>query len=244
MKKKHAIHFDNPTVVRLNPARRAFIFLVVVCLIFIGPVFSYYATTIFLGKENGQMNEQLSQQSILIEELSEQVNALKQINENTNLSTEVDRYSIENMRQEVIISQKQIEFLNEQILFYQSLMDPDPEKRGIYLEQAELNPLEEGVDGRYQYNLIIAQRSSDHQKIMGSVEVEFISDKNGETPQVLALSSLTEDRNPLPLGFKFFQTIDGDVTLPDGFSPSKYRVLVSLRGQSVPSLDETYVWNP
>jgi len=242
MKKVHVMAFDKPIVVRVNPFRRMLLFLLIFGLIVLGPVATYYATVGVLGRENVEIAESLAEKSSLIDSLSSEVKELKQINENTHLSFEVDQYSLENMRQEMIVSERQIEFLNEQIVFYQSLMNPDPGKAGVYIEKAEIKA-DVSVAGRYQYHLIIAQRSPNHEKITGQVEIEFISRDNSDASQTLLLRSLTEEADPLPLEFKFFQALEGGLLLPEGFSPDKYRVLVTLNGQSTPSLDKIYEWN-
>lgn len=240
MPKPHKIHYETAYVVRFNRARRLCLIFGVLLAVVLVPLVTYYGTLWYAAKENVELADKVSYQAGVIQTLEQKVANLEQLNTNADLSSEVDTSSLEQMRKDMVASQAQIEMLNEQIRFYQSLMDPNPDKGGIYIETVDIEAA--NLEGAYRYNIIIAQRSSNHQKVKGRVDVEFISERNSEEVQTFALSELTQNGNPLPLGFKFFQQLDGDITLPDGFSPTKVRVTVRLDGDSSPRLDETYAW--
>lgn len=240
MPKPNAIHYEKAYVVRVNRVKRAWsIALVAACIVAV-PVVTYFGTLWYSGYSSSELKKIVEQQASQIDGLQADVISLKQLNANADLSLEVDRNSLEQMRQEMVDSQTQIEILQEQVKFYQSLMDPNPEKGGVYIETVSVEPA--SFEGEYSYNIVIAQRSSNHKRIKGKMEVEFISELNSEEVQTFALSELTENGNPLPLGFKFFQQVDGDVSLPDDFNLTKVRVVVQLDGDAAPRLDETYVW--
>lgn len=240
MPKPNEIHYEKAYVVRVNKTRRRWLICAVLIAVISIPLATYYGTLFYAAKENRELAKIVEQQIGLIDELKAQVAEFEQLSANANLSLEVDRTSLEQMRQEMVVSQAQIEMLGEQIKFYQSLMDPNPEKGGVYIETVDIEPA--AFEGEYRYNIVVAQRSSNHRKVKGRVDLEFISELNSEEVQTFALSELTESANPLPLGFKFFQQLDGDIVLPDGFSPTKVRVMVQLEGDSSPRLDETYEW--
>lgn len=240
MPKPNEIHYEKAYVVRVNRVRRRWLMLGVLLMAVAIPLATYYGTLFYVAEENRQLSEVVDQQIELINGLKARVAEFEQLSANANLSLEVDRTSLEQMRKEMVASQAQIEMLGEQIKFYQALMDPNPQKGGVYIETVDIEP--SSFEGEYRYNIVVAQRSSNHKKVKGRVDVEFISELNSEKVQTFALSELTETSNPLPLGFKFFQQLDGDVVLPKGFSPTKVRVMVQLEGDSLPRLDETYEW--
>jgi len=240
MPKRNKIHFEKAYVVRINRIRRRWLIAGVLLMAVSIPLITHYGTLFYAAIENRELAEIVERQEELIENLQTQVANFQQLSANTDLSLEVDRNSLEQMRQEMVASHVQIEMLGEQIKFYQSLMDPNPEKGGVYIETVDIEPA--AFDGEYRYNIVIAQRSSNHRKVKGKIDVEFISEINSDEVQTFALSELTESGNPLPLGFKFFQQLDGDLILPDGFNPTKVRVMVQLDGDSSPRLEETYEW--
>ena len=240
MPKPNKIHFEQAYVVRINKRRRKWLVFGILLLVISVPLLTHYGTLWYAVDENRRLADEVNRQINLIEDLQNQVADFEQSTANADLSLEVGRNLLEQMRKDMVASQAQIETLQEQIKFYQSLMDPNPEKGGVYIETVDIEPA--SFDGEYRYNIVIAQRSSNHRKVKGKINVEFISEFNTDDVQTLALSELTETGKALPLGFKFFQQLDGDVVLPEGFNPTKVRVMVQLEGDSSPRLDETYDW--
>ena len=240
MPKPNKIHFEQAYVVRINKRRRKWLVFGILLLVISVPLLTHYGTLWYAVDENRQLADEVNRQINLIEDLQNQVADFEQSTANADLSLEVGRNLLEQMRKDMVASQAQIETLQEQISFYQSLMDPNPEKGGVYIETVDIEPT--AFEREYRYNIIVAQKSSSHRRVKGSVNVEFIAELNTDDVQTLALSELTETGKALPLGFKFFQQFDGSVVLPQGFNPASVRVMVQLQGNSSPRLDETYEW--
>jgi len=238
---KNDIHYEKAYVVRLSRAQRILRVAGVLFLLLVLPATSYLATSYYLGKEARVLTRQVKQQNTLMTELRRQIGALEQRAANAEMASEIDRNSMEQLRQEILQSDKHIELLGQQIGFYQSLMDPSPQQRGVYLESFDIKPA--NSEGEYLYNIIIAQRSSNHQRVSGHLNLHLIGGREGEVGQIISLTELTEDQDRLPLGFKFFQQLDGSIRLPEGFVPARVRVVVQIDGNSTPRVDETYDWN-
>ena len=242
MPKPNAIHFEKTYVVRINKARRRWLIAGILSMVVAVPWATYYGTIFYAAKENLELTKTVDEQTGLIEVLQTQMTGFEQMHANADVSLEVNRNSLEQMRKEMVASQAEIEMLREQIQFYQSLMDPDPEKGGVYIETVDIEPAPWGGEYRYRYNIVVAQRSSNHKRVKGEIKVEFIAEPDTEEVRTFALGELTQSGGPLPLDFKFFQQLDGGMTLPDGFNPTRIRVTVQLEGDRSPRLDETHEW--
>ncbi len=238
---KNDIHFEKAYVVRVSRMQRILKVVGVLFLLFVLPAASFLATSYYLGQETRQLSAQVDQQNLLMAELRNQIGELEQKAANAEMASEIDRNSMEQLRQEIVKAQERNQSLNQQISFYQSLMDPNPQQRGVYLETLDIKPA--NAEGEYQYNIIVAQRSSNHQRVSGYLNLQVIGGGEGELGQTISLAELTEDQDRLPLGFKFFQQLDGSIRLPEGFVPSRVRVVVQINGDSAPRVDETYEWN-
>lgn len=240
MPKPNKIHVENAYVIRVNRVRRFWGLIAATALVIAIPVATYFGTLIVVAKDNRELSSMLSRQTELVDALRAEVVNLEQLSANSELSSDVDRNSLEYMRKEMVASEAKIEVLGEQIRFYQSLMDPNPEQGGVYIETVDIEQTPQ--NGEYRYNIIIAQRSANHTKVKGYVDLQLISERNSEEVQTFALSELTESDDRLTLGFKFFQQLDGELILPDGFSPTKVRVTVQLEGGSSQLFEETFAW--
>ena len=238
---KNDIHYEKAYVVRVSRTQRVLRVAGVLFLLLGLPLTSYLATSYYLGEKARQLTAQVDQQNVLMVELSRQIETLEQRAANAEMASEIDRNSMEQLRQEILQSEEHIQTLGQQISFYQSLMDPSPQQRGVYLESLDIKPA--NAQGEYQYNIIVAQRSSNHQRVSGHLNIQLIGGPEGELGQTISLAELTEDQDRLPLGFKFFQQLDGSIRLPEGFVPARVRVVVQIDGDSAPRVDETYEWN-
>jgi hypothetical protein len=238
---KNDIHYEKAYVVRVSRTQRVLRAVGVLFLLFVLPATTYLATNYYLGIESRKLAVQLDQQNLLLVELRRQIGQVEQKAANAEMASEIDRNSMEQLRQEILQSEEQIQMLGQQISFYQSLMDPSPQQRGVYLESLDIKPA--NAQGEYQYNIIVAQRSSNHQRVSGYVNLQLIGASEGEVSQTISLAELTEDQDTLPLGFKFFQQLDGNIRLPEGFIPSRVRVVVQINGDNAPRVYETYEWN-
>ena len=134
MPKPNQIHYEKAFVVRINRIKQAWFAFGVLFVVLSIPLATYYGTVFFTAKENRELVEIVVSQENLIDELKLKIKEYEQLNANANLSLEVDRTSFDQIRKEMVASQVKIEMLGEQIQFYQSLMDPNPEKGGVYIE--------------------------------------------------------------------------------------------------------------
>ncbi len=237
---RNTIHSERAYVVRLSRTARIGRVLLIVGVILVLPLITYVGTVWHLGEQHRDLTESFDRQTAQMQSLNEELISLAQAATNAELASEVDRGSVEQMRIQMMQAREQIDFLSEQVRLYQSLMDPDPEKSGVYLERVDIEPAE--TDGAYLYNIIVAQRSSNHRKVSGTMSLQLISDADAGAARAVSLGELSQGGDFLALGFKFFQQFNGDLVLPEGFSPSKVRVIVRLDGSNSPSLDETYAW--
>ena len=230
--KSHQIHHEKPVVTRLNVAelrRKKFILGLVILLL---PLSTYFGTQFYIGEENERLSDQVERQESLVRSLAAEVEHLDQLKVNAELSSEVDRQSMEALRQEIVGMQQQNEVLQEQIQFYQSLMEPNPSNSGVYVHAFSVVPLD--MKGAFMFETIVAQRSANHRRVAGRLFIELESSLNSESVQTLSHEQLTGSSAALPLGFKFFQSFQGTLNVPESFNPSSVKVVLRLDGIAQP----------
>jgi hypothetical protein len=96
---------------------------------------------------------------------------------------------------------------------------------------------------------VLQQTSLKHRLLKGSVRVVIVGEaKNPEGVSVLrryALADLAEDINviDIPLRFKYFQNIEGELRLPNGFNVQKIELVARAISPKKVQIEKTYDWN-
>ncbi|MEQ9465538.1 MAG: hypothetical protein RJQ10_17890 [Haliea sp.] len=172
--------------------------------------------------------------------LSEQAELSRQLGVMT-ARHEVDRAALELVRQELALQKEQIAGLEEGIRFYRSLMAPGEIAQGFSLRKIELVPRED--PGRYGFRIVAQQEARQHTTLRGELYAEVAGQQAGE-PRSYPLGELSADLEGtiLPLRFRYFQSIEGDLVLPEGFEPQSISVVATLSEPDKAEAREQYPW--
>ncbi|MDO8863853.1 hypothetical protein Q6D67_19365 [Haliea sp. E1-2-M8] len=154
---------------------------------------------------------------------------------------EVDRAALELVRQELAGQKEQIAGLEEGIRFYRSLMAPGEIAQGFSLREIELVAREE--PRRYGFRIVAQQEARKHRPLQGELYAE-VSGQQAGAPRSYPLAELSADLEStiLPLRFRYFQSIEGDLVLPEGFEPRAVSVVATLSAPSKAEAREQYPW--
>lgn len=155
---------------------------------------------------------------------------------------EVDRRALEMVRGDIAAQKEQIAGLEEGLRFYRSLMAPGEIAQGLSLRGIELIARTE--PGRYAFRIVAQQEAVKHQMLKGELYVEVFGIEGGER-KTYPLSELSEDLddNVLSLRFRYFQALEGELKLPDGFQPEGVSVVASATTPREAEVRERYSWH-
>lgn len=156
---------------------------------------------------------------------------------------EVDRAALEMVRSELTQQKFQIAELEEGIQFYRSLMAPGEMTQGLSLRPVELVPTAD--EGRYAFRLVAQQEARKHSTLEGELYAELVGNVGGQRKSY-PLSSLSEDLDSsvIRLRFKYFQSIEGELTLPPDFQPESISVIASASKPRDMEAREKFSWDP
>ncbi len=158
-----------------------------------------------------------------------------------NTRHEVDRAALEMVRQDLAGQREQIADLDEGLRFYRSLMVPGEIAQGFSLRGIELVARE--VSGVYGYRLVAQQEARKHEAMRGEVQITILGSHEGQ-PFSYPLAELVQDMksNSIPLRFLYFQAIEGELVIPDGFEPQTVEVVAELSSPRKMEVRESYPW--
>ncbi|MCF1429087.1 MAG: hypothetical protein LPH21_06920 [Shewanella sp.] len=115
--------------------------------------------------------------------------------------------------------------LQRELSFYRSVMAPENNAEGVAIYSAELIP---GlVPGKQRLELILMQLEKRKQVVKGRAEVLLVGTQDG-VADTLSLKSLT-DAN-LNFSFRYFQMLDSEFDLPEGFELARVQVKLVVPG--------------
>ena len=171
----------------------------------------------------------------------EETLALTQELEVQRTRNEVDRRSLEMVRGDIAAQKEQISGLEEGLRFYRSLMAPGEIAHGLSLREIEL--VSRGEAGRYAFRIVAQQEARKHDTLKGELYAEVYGKQDGEHVTI-PLAALSDDLegDEVPLRFRYFQAIEGELTLPEGFTPEGVNVVASAKSPRKVEVREQYSW--
>lgn len=135
-----------------------------------------------------------------------------------------------------------IEQLKKDVSFYQSIMAPSENIKGLQVQNVELQKSND--DKRFSYKIVLAQVADNKNYLSGLVAVNVVGMKEGKK-LILPLRDVSEDQSSLGIKFKFkyFQDIEGELILPEGFAPESIQVVAQADGKKASKLERSYMWS-
>lgn len=99
-------------------------------------------------------------------------------------------------------------------------------------------------DERYHYVFTVSRDIEGPKKLEGWVKLRLSGEADGE-PAELSLTGLGSEEPELhKLGFKHYQTLEGDLQLPPGFTPSQLTIDVTPIGTQFKPFSVSFDWRP
>ncbi len=152
---------------------------------------------------------------------------------------EVDKQALDMLRAEMAAERERTATIEESLSFYRSLMDSDGAK-GLQLRKPELVRV---GDGRIAYRFFVQQREREYDLLNGSLSVQIRGQQAAEQVEY-TLAQLSEDfpDGSATLQFRYFQAVEGELLLPEGFNPSDIFLSVSIDKPRKAEVSEVYPW--
>lgn len=143
------------------------------------------------------------------------------------------------LREEETARQAELNRLQGELAFYQRLAGTSGTQTGLAVYHLELSPT---ASGRvYHFVLTLTQNLRRSAITSGSVRVDLEGTLD-DRPITLPWSQITDGSQPEPaFRFKYFQQIQGYLSLPEGFEPARLQVMLEAKGLSRP-VSRTFVW--
>ena len=201
-----------------------------------------------LGLRHGGYHERLARATeshlrVELQALRDRINELSNRNTLLARARRIDENALSRLRDTIATSQQEVARLEEELAFYRNLVSPSEMQPGLHVRRVSM----EGVAGQprgFRYELVLTQVNGDDTYVRGRVDFEIEGRRRGAAMTV-SYEDVTEDDGEIGHGFRFkyFQTLRGQIALPDEFEPMRLRLRVNPAGGRVDPVAETYPWS-
>ena len=220
----------------------------------LGPFkFALLAIVVFVagglaGKQLANREIQSQQQQITdLQQNQEQLyldyNQLEQRFNILNVELQVEKQTSVKAQRYLQEAQDEEYSLRRQLNFYQKMMAPELAANGVVIESIELTPTTSL--NHYRYKLTLVQTNPRKTPSQGNVDIT-IQGSQDQKPREISLNNIAVNSIDTNFKFKYFDVIEGEFGLPEGFVPEQMLVAVNLpktRWQKAALIEHNYPWS-
>ncbi len=231
------------TVVPYRPRQRLFRLFGSILLISSGTLggfgFGYYQT----HKAEESFKDGFIEKGVLLDELSAENLELKRKVAMLERSGLLDRRVNETDQKTLNSLRDQLATLEQDLSFYKNVISEQTDDTGLMVSEWSLKRISKS--NRYRYKLAVRQQDADGDTYLnGHVNINLVGTQNGKNI-VYSLSEVSkeQEQTDIKLRFKFFQDIEGELTLPENFLPEYVKIMGVEINPVGKTIDLDYPWH-
>lgn len=182
-------------------------------------------------EERTQLEADISSLQKENKKLGEQITML----ERTQL---IDKEAYDGVRDNLKLLQEEILELREEVDFYRGIVSPSERLAGLNIQAFKIDPA--GEQGLYHYSMVMTQVLKNDRVVRGAVKVFLQGVQDGE-PLNLPFKDISPNKSVnSAFRFRYFQKMEGDIRLPDGFVPRTVQVELTPKGRK--KISKSFPW--
>lgn len=194
------------------------------------PASYFFGAYLTHEKYKTQEDKQGAQQEQATAALSQQLTQLR-------TSAEVDRQSMEDLRQLVMTQKAQLNASERDLKVYKDLLSPSVKTNPLGISFGVFTVLPVKGKKQFNYSLTVQKLSTKETDFAGSLEFRIIGQQGDKSLQLSLYQVSSQVTVPsIPLSFKYFQTLEGAMTLPVDFVPQSVELVVKTTDKKAPPL--------
>lgn len=216
-------------VVPHRPLKTAFITLLMLVLVLAALVATYHYAQIQAGDKRLTIEEAQGLRAQL-EKVTQEAEESRREMTRLQVGAEVDRQAGEEMRKRVLELREEKAALERDINVYRIMTsDKNKNPKGISFGVFSVSAL---PDNKHQLKLVVQKLAEGDDDFTGQLKFIVVGQREGQETKIslheLVVSKVGSEplTESIPLNFKFFQNIETEIVLPDGFVPSRVELVV------------------
>lgn len=229
-------------VVPYRPGRRFLFTLVLLTGVAVSAAggwgYAYYTTVLAQQGEQAEKRELSAQ----LTDLRQENEALKRQIAILDRSSAVDQQSGAELQETLTALRQRVAQLEEDVLFYRQVVEEEADETGLVIGQLDIDATRS--PDRYRYKLVMRQQDADGDTYLtGHVNFNLVGQLQDQQV-ILPLRDLSEfeDELDIRLRFKYFQSIEGELALPEGFQPDRIQIAAVATEPVSKRINEDFGW--
>jgi len=229
-------------VVPYRPGRRVLFTLLLLTGVAVSAAggwgYAYYTTVLTQQGEQAEKRELSAQ----LTDLREENEALKGQIAILDRSSAVDQQTGAELQETLTALRQRVAQLEEDVLFYRQVVEEETEETGLVIGQLDIDATRS--PDRYRYKLVMRQQDADGDTYLtGHVNFNLVGQLQDQQV-ILPLRDLSEfeDELDIRLRFKYFQNIEGELALPEGFQPDRIQIAAVATEPVSKRINEDFGW--
>jgi len=229
-------------VVPYRPARRVIIGLLLVIGVGAsaagGFLYSYYVTIESRQGElasRQELSEELQSSELENSDLRRQLAILGR-------SSVMDQRATEEVQSTIVTLRERVAQLEQDIVYYRQVVSDETGETGLIISQLDIATT--SAAGVYSYKLVLRQLDADGDSyLIGFVNINIVGSK-GEEQMIVPLREVSKEQDLLDirLRFKYFQNVEGALTLPEGFVPERVQIAAVSTEPVEKNINQDFSW--
>jgi len=164
--------------------------------------------------------------------LKEQISVLER-------QREVDSSTSQQVQGSLQELQRKLTDVQEELAFYRGIVSPAAGEEGVRVQSIKFAG--GGAPRLYHYRLVLIQVRTRELRISGSVAMHIYGQQDGKPAVLDARDMMPGEKPSFGFAFQYFQSLEGDIFLPQGFVPGRVEVSVHENGRD-PAL-QNFDWS-
>jgi hypothetical protein len=201
-------------------------------LFYLGELKGYADRKAFLGERAAYVEE--------IEHLTEVNSQLLERNAQLERSSEIEHNAYQEVKDSLNRVQDELLELQKEVAFYQSIVSPSKNEKGLRIQSFQLT--ETGSSRQARYSLVLTKSGKNDRYVNGHVEMQIIGSRKGKAATISVTDVSSEAAKGMKFRFRYFQNLEGNVTLPDDFEPDEIEISVKPTSKGVDPIEVRVSW--
>lgn len=220
-------------------SRRGIIVVVLFLLLLIAVTFEFGRYR--AGYDSLATSDAYSALHLQIAELEKQHSTLHEQNAILERSGQIERQAYKQLEGAVTGLQDEILELKEELAFYRGIVSPKDATKGLIIQDFELS--QGALPRHYRYKVVLTQVLNNGTVARGNLHFEVEGVQKGEQKRyTLEQMSDSKDKSGPAFRFKYFQIMEAEFMLPEGFEPIKVNLTVKPKSKAHNKLTQAFDW--
>ncbi len=184
--------------------------------------------------ERESLNAVIAERERTIEDLQRTIAILE-------TSQDIDRETYAQVEVNLDELQARIQAQEEELAFYRGIISPEDGVAGLRVQTLELRPTE--ASDSYVLHLVLVQAITHDRRVSGTVRFDIAGTLDGDDVRY-GLDDLLGDESAATLAysFRYFQDLQREFVLPNGFRPTEVLLEIRPREPSGDALEQSFDW--